>query len=46
MLPDLMRSLDPYRIFPKEKEYDGFSSLFEYEFQPNSVTILRIKKKS
>lgn len=38
--------LDPYRIFPKEKEYDGFSSLFEYEFQPNSVTILRIKKKS
>lgn len=36
---------EPLKIVPQETEYDVFASSFQYEFKPNSVNILRIKKK-
>ncbi len=36
---------EPFKISPKETTYDKFSSSFTYDFKPNSLTILRIKKK-
>lgn len=36
---------EPFKIVPKEIAYNSFSSSFKYEFKPNSVTVLRMKKK-
>lgn len=36
---------EPFRIAPQETEYDGFSFSFSYEFVPNSLTVLRVKRK-
>lgn len=36
---------DPFKISPKETEYNKFSSSFVYKFVPNSLTILRMKKR-
>lgn len=36
---------EPYKISPVENVYNNFSSSFSYNFEPNSLTILRIKKK-
>ncbi len=33
---------EPFKISPKTTTYNNFSSAFEYEFEPNSFTILRI----
>ncbi|MGQ1947538.1 alpha-L-arabinofuranosidase C-terminal domain-containing protein [Geofilum sp. OHC36d9] len=36
---------DPYKIMPVEIQYNKFASSFVYEFKPNSLTILRLKRK-
>lgn len=36
---------EPERIYPQEKEYTGFDKNFDYNFQPFSYTILRLKTK-
>lgn len=36
---------DPFKIAPQEMNYAKFSSSFTYQFEPNSLTILRMKKK-
>ena len=36
---------EPFKICPEEKTYNQFSSSFHYEFEPNSLTILRVKRK-
>lgn len=36
---------EPFKISPRETVYKNFSSSFVYKFEPNSFTILRIKKK-
>lgn len=35
----------PFRISPVESTFGGFARSFSYDFKPNSLTILRIKKK-
>lgn len=35
----------PEKIVPQETVFDGFSESFDYEFVPNSLTVLRIRKK-
>ncbi len=34
---------EPFKIFPEEVEYGGYSSNFTYNFLPYSYTVLRIK---
>lgn len=36
---------EPFKITPEETTYNKFSTSFKYEFKPNSVTVLRMKKK-
>lgn len=36
---------EPFKISPQETVYKNFSSSFVYKFEPNSFTILRMKKK-
>ena len=34
----------PLKISPKKETYESFSNNFVYDFKPNSLTVLRIKK--
>jgi alpha-L-arabinofuranosidase len=34
---------DPKKIYPVETEYSGFDKTFDYQFDPYSYTIMRIK---
>lgn len=36
---------EPLRISPQEHTYPGFSSKFDYNFEPNSLTVIRLTKK-
>lgn len=36
---------DPTKISPKTEDFNGFSSHFEMEFKPYSLTVLRMKRK-